>query len=242
MKVVLFSSGLLLSLLGAGLGFLAGNTHFPKDPEGTLTRVRHGTLRVGYTQAAPWVVPAGAGPQGIEPALVRALARHLGARIEWVPGTEQHLYEALKQHQLDLLAAGITDESPWKEVVGLTRPYAQTTLYVGASPGAPAGGVLKGQPVAVAAGTDLGHYVREQEATPVPVAQLPGRHPLAAGYEWQLLRWGYRRLGPPLKQENHVLAVPPGENAWLLAVETFLYQQQGEVHRLLYARPTYPAP
>jgi len=242
MKVVLLSSGLLLSLLGAGLGLLAGNTHFPKDPGGTLKRVRHGTLRVGYTQAPPWVAPASAGPQGIEPALVRALARHLGARIEWVPGTEQHLYEALARQQLDLLAAGITDESPWKEDVGLTRPYAQTAVYVGTSPSTPAGIVLKGQPVAVAAGTDLGHYVRERQATPVPVPHLPGGHPLAAGYEWQLPRWGYRRLGQPLKQENHVLAVPPGENAWLLAVETFLYQQQGEVHRLLYASPTYPAP
>lgn len=242
MKVVLLSSGLLLSLLGSGLGFLAGNTHFPKDPEGTLKRVRHGTLRVGYTQAPPWVAPGSAGPQGIEPALVRALARHLDARIEWVPGTEQHLYEALRHQQLDLLAAGTTDESPWKEVVGFTRPYAQTTVYVGASPGTPAGTVPEGQPVAVAAGTDLGHYVREQRAVPLPLSQLPGGHPLAAGYEWQLQRWGYRRLGPPLKQENHVLAVPPGENAWLLAVETFLYQQQGEVRRLLFARPVAPAP
>jgi hypothetical protein len=36
-----------------------------------------------------------------------------------------------------------------------------------------------------------------------------------------------------LKEENHVLAVPPGENAWLLALETFLYQHQGQVHQLL---------
>jgi hypothetical protein len=55
MKLLLFGSGLLLALLGSLLGFLAGNGNYPLDPTGTLKRVQHGTLRVGYTQAPPWV-------------------------------------------------------------------------------------------------------------------------------------------------------------------------------------------
>lgn len=220
MKPLIISTGLLLSLLG----WLAGTHRYPRDPAHTLARVQHGTVRVGYTVAPPWVVPAGPQPQGIEPALVRAFAHSLDARIEWVPGTEQHLYEALKQRELDLLIAGTTDESPWKEQVGFTRAYVQAAVYVGAAPGGAAVPDLPGQQVAVAPGTDLGHYVRQREGVPVVQAPLPGGHPLAAGYDWQLRRWGYRRLGQPLRQENHVLAVPPGENAWLLALETFLYQ------------------
>lgn len=235
MKLLLFGSGLLLALLSSLLGFLAGTGGtYPRDPAGTLKRVQHGTLRVGYSQAPPWVAPGSDGPQGIEPALVRTLAQDLGAHIEWVPGTEQHLFEALKEHELDLLIAGTTDESPWKEEVGLTRPYVQTTVYVGVAPSAPVGADLKGQTVAVPLGTDMGHYVREQHATPTYRPQLPGGAPLVAGYEWQLQSWGYRRLDHvQLKEENHVLAVPPGENAWLLALETFLYQHQGQVHQLL---------
>lgn len=235
MKLVLFGSSLLLAVLGSLLSFLAGSGGaYPRDPAGTLRRVQHGTLRVGYTQAGPWVAPSSQGPQGIEPALVRTLAQQLDARLEWVPGTEQHLFEALKAHELDLLLAGTTDESPWKEEVALTRPYVRTTVYVGVAPGAQLPPTLQGQPVAVPLGTDLGHHVRAQHATPVYRTKLPGGAPLVAGYEWQLQRWGYRRLDRArLKEENHVLAVPPGENAWLLALETFLYQHQGQVHQLL---------
>jgi polar amino acid transport system substrate-binding protein len=159
MKVLLLGGAGLLTLLGSALGLLAGHGPYPADPEGTLKHVRHGTLRVGYAVGAPWVEPGPGGPQGIEPALVRSLAHSLDARLAWIPGTEQHLFEALEKHELDLLIAGLTDDSPWKEVVALTRPYAQTTLYVGAAPGT-AAQELRGQPVAVAAGTATGHYVR----------------------------------------------------------------------------------
>ena len=145
--------------------------------------------------------------------------------------TEQHLYEALAQHELDLLIAGITDESPWKEQVGFTRAYVQAVVYVGAAPGARP--EVKGQRVGVAAGTDIGHFVQQRDGVPVALAQLPSGYPLVASYDWQLRRWGYRRLGKSLKQEKHVMAVPPGENAWLVALETFLYQHPKQLDQLL---------
>lgn len=234
MKLFLVLNSLGLPILASIWGILAGTPHFPKDPEDTLTRVQHDKmLRVGYTNAEPWVVPSGPEPQGIEPALVRTLARKLGARVAWVAGTEQHLYQALAQHELDLLIAGTTAESPWKEEVGLTRPYLETAVYVGAAPGVVVGADIKDQPVAVAAGTDIGHCVREEDAVPTYRPQLPDGAPLAAGYAWQLRRWGYRNLGIRLKDEGHVMAVPPGENAWLLALETFLYAHKGQLDQLL---------
>jgi len=234
MKLFLLLNSLVLSLLGSAWGLLAGTAHFPKDPEDTLQRVQHSkVLRVGYTHAEPWVVPSGAEPQGIEPELVRAFAKKLGARVAWVAGTEQHLYQALEEHELDLLIAGTTDESPWKEQVGLTRPYFETAVYVGNAPGVVVGVDIKDQPVAVPIGTDIGHYVREEDAVPTYHAQLPDGAPLAAGYAWQLRRWGYHNLGIRLKDESHVMAVPPGENAWLLALETFLYHSKAQVNQLL---------
>ena len=233
MKLVLITSGLLLSLLGSLLGLLSGNNGFPKDPEGTLQKVRHGTLRVGYTHAEPWVAPGSQGPRGIEPELIRSFAQSLDARIDWMTGTEEQLYGALEKHELDVLIAGITDESPWQEDVGLTRPYLQTAVYVGAAANVPAGPAIKQQTVAVAIGTDIGYYVREQDAEPIYQSRLPGGAALVAGYDWQLRRWGYRRLTLRLKEENHVMAVPPGENAWLLALETFLYRHNGQLHQLL---------
>ena len=39
---------------------------FPKDSEKTLDKVHNGTLRAGFTNAAPWVYPSNNGAQGIE--------------------------------------------------------------------------------------------------------------------------------------------------------------------------------
>ena len=38
----------------------------PRDPEGTLERVRHGALRVGLVENPPWVVRTAGEPQGAE--------------------------------------------------------------------------------------------------------------------------------------------------------------------------------
>jgi polar amino acid transport system substrate-binding protein len=59
---------------------------FPADTDGTLDRVRGGTLRVGVTPANPFVILADRSePQGVEVELVKRFARGLGARVEWVP-------------------------------------------------------------------------------------------------------------------------------------------------------------
>lgn len=44
-------------LLRGILRFLGGTGTYPRDPAQTLARVRHCTLRVGYTNATPWVMP-----------------------------------------------------------------------------------------------------------------------------------------------------------------------------------------
>src|SRR5438270_9722799 len=96
---------------------------FPRDPKGTLKRVRGGTMRVGLVENPPWVMRKGDEPAGIEPELVRQLAAELGAKPEWHWGGEQPQMEALEHYQLDLLLGGITRKTPWKSDIGLTSGY-----------------------------------------------------------------------------------------------------------------------
>jgi ABC-type amino acid transport substrate-binding protein len=95
----------------------------PRDPDGTLDRVRGGTLRAGVAVHPPWTTDSAGTPGGIEPALVRDLARELGATVQWVPGGESDLMPRLHERELDLVIAGLDVGSPWGKTVGVTRPY-----------------------------------------------------------------------------------------------------------------------
>jgi ABC-type amino acid transport substrate-binding protein len=109
---------------------LASACGLPRDPEGTLERVRGGTLRVGFVVDTPWVTAAGNGAGGIEGSIVAELARGLGARVAWVHASETPLLTALHDGDLDLVVGGLTKESPWNGKVSLTRPYYVDTAIV----------------------------------------------------------------------------------------------------------------
>lgn len=114
----------LLAIVGIACGI-------PRDPRGTLDRVRGGTMRVGVAERAPWVILAGTEPTGVEPQLLRSFARALGARIAWTPGVESELMEALERGELDVVAGGLTRSTAWHERVALTRPYRTTNTASG---------------------------------------------------------------------------------------------------------------
>jgi polar amino acid transport system substrate-binding protein len=95
----------------------------PRDPEETLARVRGGRLRVGLVESPPWVVHTASGPGGVEIELLRELAAEIGATPEWHWGGEQRHMEALEEFELDVVAGGLTVETPWASLVALTRPY-----------------------------------------------------------------------------------------------------------------------
>jgi polar amino acid transport system substrate-binding protein len=106
----------------------------PRDPEGTLDRVRGGTLRVGFVVDTPWVTSAGAGAGGIEGSIAAELARGLGAHITWKGGAETPLLTALHDGDLDVVIAGLTKDSPWATQVAFTRPYYVDTTTVHGEP------------------------------------------------------------------------------------------------------------
>jgi polar amino acid transport system substrate-binding protein len=109
---------------------LAGACGLPRDPEGTLDRVRGGTLRVGFVVDTPWVTAVGEGAGGVEGAIVAELAHQLSARVAWTHGAETPLLTALHDGDLDLVVAGLTKDSPWAQKASFTRPYYVDTTVV----------------------------------------------------------------------------------------------------------------
>lgn len=117
----------VLSLCGCGLTI-------PSDPSGTLETVRGGVLRAGVSPNAPFVdvtgvdtEPTGTEPAGTEVEAIEAFADHLDADVEWTIGSEEELVRDLEDGELDLVAGGLTDETPWSDKAGVTRSYDDVT-------------------------------------------------------------------------------------------------------------------
>lgn len=114
----------LLAVTGLGLSACTSST-YPADPDGTLDRVAGGTLRVGVVHHPPFVDASGAEPAGSEPELLRAFAQRLGADVEWTVSGEEALMALIEEGGLDLVAGGLSADSPWSTHAGLTRDYAE---------------------------------------------------------------------------------------------------------------------
>jgi membrane-bound lytic murein transglycosylase MltF len=113
-------TGLLMFGVVSGCGL-------PRDADSTLDRVRGRELRVGVTEHPPWVDLSDDRVGGVEPALVRELASELSTRPSFRRGSESELLEALHRGELDLVAGGLEESSPWKGHVALTKPYHTDT-------------------------------------------------------------------------------------------------------------------
>jgi polar amino acid transport system substrate-binding protein len=148
--------GLVVVLLAVACGL-------PRDPDGTLQRVRGGVVRVGVAENPPWVTMTPNGAEGVEPTLIRQIADSLGARIEWIRGAESELLAELEERKLDLVLAGLTADLPWKAKVAFTKPF----------------------------------------------------------------------YDDPRTKKKHVMAAPPGENAWLVFVERQLHKKQAAIPALV---------
>lgn len=103
-----------------------GCTEYPKDPNKTLRKVTNGNLTIGYSENSPWVVKKEGEPEprGIESALIKSFASSLHAKIIWENGSVEQLLKKLENRKIDVVIAGLTDETPWKtRMIGLTKPY-----------------------------------------------------------------------------------------------------------------------
>jgi polar amino acid transport system substrate-binding protein len=221
----------------AGL-VVVGACGLPKDADGTLDRVRGGAMRVGVVVDTPWVTDSAGAAGGVEGALVAQLARELGARVEWVRRPESALLQSLHDRELDLVIGGFTDASPWKAKVALTRPYYTDTVVVAVAhaPDTPTG--IQRQPIAVTAGDPLVAVLRGRGATPRPVrdlALLRDSSVAVAAPLWRLDALRRVSLGVVVHEAPHVLALPPGENAWMVFVERLLHAREATIPAALRA-------
>jgi polar amino acid transport system substrate-binding protein len=204
-----------------------------------LARIRGGTMWVGAVEHRPWTtLPSGGGAGGIEGALVAEVARDLQARIEWVRGPESQLLRALELGELDLVIGGLSDANPWRRRVAFTKPIYTDTIVIGGVPQAVPLRKLGGQTVAVLPGDPAAAYVRRKGGVPRTVANLGMAPGLLAAPTWLLPSFGFQPTGITLYEARHVIAVAPGDDAWLEAVEESLAKRTpmiGEVLRT--ARP-----
>jgi polar amino acid transport system substrate-binding protein len=142
-----------LFVLFAAPAILACN--FPHDADGTLSRINNGVMRVGVSGNEPWTAFSGDSISGYEASIVGDLARQMHASIEVHSGAESTVLQQLHERKLDLVIGGLSNDSPWKQKIALTRPY---------------------------------HTDKDGK--------------------------------------QHVLALPPGENSWLVRVEEYLHENE----------------
>ena len=92
--------------LAVALWALAGCTDLPKDPEGTLERVRAtGVLRVGVIADPSPSPPAGR--------FLARIAAVTGARPTAMNGSTERLLTELEDGRLDLVIGEMRADSPW---------------------------------------------------------------------------------------------------------------------------------
>ena len=215
-----------------------GACQYPRDPEGTLDRVRGGTLRVGISPAEPWVtLEDNRPPAGVEVALVEEFARTVDAEVKWVEGSESDLMEALDGRQLDIVIAGLTRRSVWMNGAALTRPYLTTQSLVAAPDAATAERLsedLEGERIAVEANSpEAAKLEMDTDAIVVPVDDLNEVRGPAAVHDYLLDDLELVRTDAELDEHEHAMAVSMGENAMLVALERFLLDREAHAGELL---------
>jgi polar amino acid transport system substrate-binding protein len=216
------------------LGTVLAGCQMPQDTDGTTDRIkRDHVLRAGISESDPFVIlQPGQPPAGAEVRLVERFARTLGARVQWIKGSEEEQVNALKEGAIDVMASGLTTKSQWKNEVAFTRPYLTTETVVGVPVGSSYSPDLVNVRVVAERGTEaVGLAERKTKALVAPVPRVPPGVPAAVG-TWLL---GDLRLMPiaSLKTEQHVMAVKNGENELLVSLERFLLNREPVAQRLV---------
>jgi polar amino acid transport system substrate-binding protein len=205
----------------------------PRDSEGTLDRVEGGTMRVGITENPPWTDLSSGEPAGVEADLIEGFAETLQAQVEWFDGSEAELMEALEKRELDVVVGGFTADDPWAQVVTFTQPYAEISTLVGVPAGQQPPQEIEGLRVFTERGHETAALVEDAGGVPVELDDLSESPGLVAAEEWELETLGLVPSEIELDKAQHVVAVPLGENAWLVRLERYLSARAASVDDLL---------
>lgn len=96
----------------------------PTDPDGTLSTVSDGTLRVGVSEEPGLVWVNDDVPTGPLPELVEVFAAQVGATPAWTVAGEQTLVQMLEEGELDMAIGAFRGDTPWSDRAGITRAYS----------------------------------------------------------------------------------------------------------------------
>lgn len=164
---------------------------------------------------------------------MRGLADRLGSRVVWIAGGEEEVLGALEFRRIALVVGGLTDDSPWSGRVAFTRPYVSTATVVAGREG----GLLEqldGLEVAVPRGSPAGALVEDADGIPVVAEEGAPAPALATRAAHELRPDEHVKI--TLDTAQHVVAVPPGENRWLVEVDRFFAGHTLDVRERLDAR------
>lgn len=197
----------------------------PQDPMDTSMKVRDEGMVVGLTENPPWVTRDGDVPGGVEIELVEKFAEQMGVTVQWEWGSSSVLLEALDQFELHLVIGGLTRSATNGKGVGLTIPYYESKIVIAAPPGASMPENLDGADVGIVRGSAVADIVRDTGARLVFLSSADAIDGPTALPKWQADELNLISDGEELDTLYHVMAVPPGENGWLLALDNFLQSQ-----------------
>jgi polar amino acid transport system substrate-binding protein len=222
-----------MKTLAVALALTLAACGIPRDPEGTLERVDGGVMRVGVTEAPPWVGLGAEEPDGIEIRLVESLAEELDAEIKWVEGSEQELFGALTERDLDLVVGGLTAETPWSAEAAVTHPYLTTATLVAVPEDMDMPEDIAGLEVGVEANTEIAGQLRKTDVHVVEVDDIESYDGPVAIDNFLTDDLDVTDTGVRLSESDHVFGLPMGENQWMTTVERFLLERPDEIEDLL---------
>jgi polar amino acid transport system substrate-binding protein len=215
-----------LLLLSVGLLDGCDEWDFPRDPDRTLqTVLATREMTVAAVDHPPWVIlGSDAPPSGAEVALIEAFADELGVEIDWRRLSAFAALEGLEQGELDLAIGGFTqkDVSPHAGAAP-TYGYFTEALVVAGLPGAAIPTDVEGRVIFLPADVMAADLVRAEGA--LPTTEMEEDVGLVAVPHWRIESQGLLPTGVRLRQDKHVMAVPQGENAWIMRLERFLRSQ-----------------
>jgi hypothetical protein len=131
------------------------------------------------------------------------------------------------------VVGGLTADSPWVSKAAFTAPYVETMTVVGVPTGDPATIDLDGMEIAVERGSPAAGLLRAAGAIPIEVDDLTEARGPAAVDDWLLDDLDLQATDEILEEREHVMALPLGENAWLVEVEEYLDAQGPRAVELL---------
>ena len=214
------------------LAVLTACTARPVDPEGTLDRVRGGTLRVGISENDPWTI-VGPPHRGIEPEIVERFASAINAEIEWFDGSEQELFGALQVGELDLVIGGFEAQNPYAAEVAFTHPYFTSRVVVAVPSAEEVPEDIAGLEVAVDEGTEAAGILAKTDAERVLVQDVTEAEGARAVDDWLLDDLDLADTGLTLVETDHVMALRLGENGFMVELEDFLLSNPEEIEEIV---------